>query len=333
VTCSVKTPPEAPVKAIKVLVNGRPVAVERGVNVLSSGSNTIKVNIPPSNSTITLLAQSEYGYSPEANLYLKYQAAAPPREFVAKPKLYVLAVGISQYQKADYKLDYAHQDADAFTAAIRQQQGEEGLYEKVVIKSFINAQAVKDSLLDGLEWIQQQTTQKDVAMIFFAGHGVNDNNGIFYMLPVGADVSRLRSTCLNFEELKQTVSNIVGKVVVFIDACHSGNVMGNRGRRGGGDINSIVNELSSTPNGAVTFTSSMGKEYSLEDAAWGHGAFTKALLEGLSGKASVPGQRKITVKSLDAYVSERVKELTKGKQHPTSVVPPNIPDFPIAVAQ
>ncbi|MGB3155141.1 MAG: caspase family protein, partial [Chitinophagaceae bacterium] len=161
---------------------------------------------------------------------------------------------------------------------------------------------------------------------------INDNNGVFYMLPVGADLERTRVTCLNFEELKQTVSSIAGKVVVFIDACHSGNVMGST-KRGGTDINSVVNELSSTENGAITFTSSTGKEFSLEDPAWGNGAFTKAVIEGLSGKAVINGKNKITVKSLDAYISERVKELTKGKQHPTSVTPTNVPDFPIAVTQ
>ncbi len=106
---------------------------------------------------------------------------------------------------------------------------------------------------------------------------------------------------MNFEELKQTVSSIAGKVVVFIDACHSGNVTG--GRRGvGGDINSLVNELSNTENGAITFTSSTGKEFSLEDPSWGNGAFTKALIEGLTGKAVITGKEKITIKSLDAYI-------------------------------
>ena len=199
----------------------------------------------------------------------------------------------------------------------------------MVIKTLINKDATKDGITDGLEWIQKQTGQKDLAMIFYAGHGVNDNNGIFYMLPVGADLARVRTTCLNFEELKQTVSNIAGKVVVFIDACHSGNVMGVR--RGESDINALVNELSSTENGAITFTSSTGKEFSLEDKSWGNGAFTKAVIEGLNGKAVINNKNKITVKSLDAYVSERVKELTKGNQHPTSVSPVNVPDFPIAV--
>jgi hypothetical protein len=42
---------------------------------------------------------------------------------------------------------------------------------------------------DGLEWIQLQVTQKDVAVLFFAGHGINDPNGMFYFLPADADLS------------------------------------------------------------------------------------------------------------------------------------------------
>jgi hypothetical protein len=34
---------------------------------------------------------------------------------------------------------------------------------------------------------------------------------------------------------------------------------------------------------------------------------------------------------LNVYISERVKELTKGQQHPTMISPQTVPDFPIAV--
>jgi WD40 repeat protein len=332
ITYSLKTPENAPVKNIKVLVNGRPVAIERGVKVMPTNDYSVSITVPPNDCTVTLMAENDNGISPEANLYLKYKAPQKSGdEFVVKPKLYVLAIGISGYQNADLKLNYAADDATSFASALKQLKG--GLYGDVIVKPLIDKDATKDNILDGLDWIQKQTSQKDVAMIFYAGHGINDNNGIFYMLPVGADVNRLRSTGLNFEELRQTVSNIAGKVLVFIDACHSGNAMGTTGRRGSTDINALVNELSSTQNGAITFTSSTGQEYSLEDASWKHGAFTMALLEGLAGKASIPGKNKITVKSLDAYVSERVKDLTGGRQHPTSVVPPNVPDFPIAAAE
>ncbi len=331
ISYEIKSPGDAPPKNLRVLVDGRPVATERGVKVTVAALQTITVTIPSQDCTITLLAENDNGTSPESNLFLKWvNPVVSTEDFVFKPKLYVLTIGVSDYNNPDFKLGLAAKDAGDFADAILKQKG--NLFSDVVIKKLTDKEATKDAMLDGLEWIQKQTGQKDVAMIFYAGHGINDPTGIFYMLPVGADMENIRRTCLNFEELKQTVSNISGKVVVFIDACHSGNVMGS-GRRGVADINAMVNELSSTQNGAITFTSSTGKEFSLEDPSWGNGAFTKAVIEGLNGMAAIPDKDKITVKSLDAFISERVKELTKGKQHPTSVTPPNVPDFPIAIKQ
>lgn len=103
------------------------------------------------------------------------------------------------------------------------------------------------------------------------------------------------------------------------------------GRRGLPDITGIVNELASAENGAVVFASSTGRQYSLEDPVWGNGAFTKALTEGLNGKAEYTGKGVITINMLDLYISERVKELTRGRQTPTTTKPKTIPDFPVAV--
>lgn len=329
---SLNIPEGTTVKSIKVLVDGRPVAVERDIKLNNTNIYSVNVKIPSSNSTVSMLAENENGIGPEANLFLRYSEIKKPKEEVLlKPKLYVLAVGISDYENPNYKLAYPAVDAQSFVNKVKEQKNL--LYQDVVVKLLVNKDATRENIQDAFQWIQDQVTQHDVAMLFFAGHGVNDNNGIFYMLPVGADIIRLRSTCLNFEELKQTVSNIPGKVLVFVDACHSGNVMGSGNTRGIEDINSVINDLSSTQNGAITFTSSTGKEYSIEDPKWEHGAFTLALLEGLSGGGAIQNTKRITVKSLDLYVTERVKELTKGKQHPTTVIPPNIPDFPIGLAK
>jgi hypothetical protein len=51
----------------------------------------------------------------------------------------------------------------------------------------------------------------------------------------------------------------------------------------------------------------------------------------LTGKADLSGRKTITIKSLDYYIATRVKELTGGKQTPTTIIPQSIPDFPIAV--
>ena len=328
ISYSINSPADAPAQKIKVLVNGRPVATERGVKVKSIGSQKIDIAIPGEDCTITLLAENDNGTSPEANLYIKWKAPEKSKEEnIIKPNLYILAIGISNYSNEKYKLGFAAKDASDFSSAILQQKGR--LYKDVIIKKLTEIDASKVNILDGLQWIQEKTTRKDLAMIFFAGHGINDNNGVYYMLPVDADIERLRATCINFEEIKQTQSTIEGKVIVFIDACHSGNIMG----AGGNYINGLINLLTSTVRGAgsITFTSSTGKEFSLEDQSWGNGAFTKALIEGINGAASVDEEKEITYTSLSLYISRRVKKITNDKQHPTLVPTPNTPDFTIAI--
>ena len=109
--------------------------------------------------------------------------------------------------------------------------------------------------------------------------------------------------------------------------------VGSHTRRGVADINAVVNEFTSAENGAVVFASSTGRQYALEDKAWNNGAFTKALVEGLGGGADYKGTGRITINMLDLYLSERVKELTKGQQTPTTTKPRTIPDFPIALVR
>ena len=134
------------------------------------------------------------------------------------------------------------------------------------------------------------------------------------------------------EDIKETVKTIPGKVLVFMDACHSGYLMTTTSRkRGGPNMTRIINELRDAENGAVVFSSSTGQQYSLEDARWNNGAFTKALVEGMNGAADLFGDGKITCKSLDNYITNRVKELTNGEQSPTTNFPPNVEDFPIGV--
>jgi hypothetical protein len=319
-----------PLTGLKILVDGRPVSADgAGKSVKESGD--ILVPIPSGDCEISVIAENRSAASEPATVRLRWKGAAVAKEeFQIKPKLYVLAVGISQYQDAELRLGLAAKDALDFSAAWTAQKGK--LYSGVEARVLADAQATKGNILDGLEWLQRQVTQKDIAVLFLAGHGINDPNGVFYFLPVDADLERLKRTGISQSDITSTVTMIAGKVLVFIDACHSGNLMGKTKRRGlVVSSGAVVNELASAENGAVVFSSSTGRQYSQEKPEWGNGAFTKGLIEGLSGKADYKGTGRITVNMLDLYVSERVKELTEGQQTPTTVKPPNVPDFPVAV--
>ena len=333
---SVRTPSGEPVTNVKILVDGRPVNLERQLERPTAGSTaSVTVTIPEKDAEIAVIAENRFAPSVPATIRVKWNgktAAVAADEFVIKPKLYVLAIGVSRYANSNYNLGFPAKDAQDFAAALLRQKG--GLYREVVVKTLTDANATRDNVVDALDWIRTQTTSKDVAMIFFAGHGVNDALNRYYFCPYNFSLDRQSSTGVGMNEIKTTVENIAGKVVLFVDSCHSGNVFGTAKARGDlTDINGFVNELSSAENGAIIFAASTGRQVSLEDAAWHNGAFTKALVEGLTGQAEIAGKGKVTVNSLDLYVSERVKELTKGQQTPTTAKPATVPDFPVALKQ
>jgi WD40 repeat protein len=327
---SLRAPSGEPITNIRAMVDGRPVAQDRGIRLVGKelgSARELRIRVPEQDCEISIIAENRYSASVPATVRIAWAGKAQQDEFVIKPKLYVLAVGVSKYEDQSIALGLPAKDAKDFAHAMALQKG--GLYRDVSEKVLTDEDATKDNILDGLDWIQHETTSKDVAMVFFAGHGVNDNGGVYYYLPVDANVNKLKRTGVIFADIKTTLSQLAGKTLFFIDTCHSGNVMG--GRRGINDITGVINELTSAENGAVVFASSTGNQYSLEDPAWGNGAFTKALVEGINGKADYMGKGKISINELDLYLSERVKELTKGRQTPTTTKPQTVPDFPVAV--
>ncbi|HEY5512441.1 MAG TPA: caspase family protein, partial [Geomonas sp.] len=236
-------------------------------------------------------------------------------------------VGVGAYPDKDLALDFAAKDAKDFAALMLRQKG--GLYGEATARILTDAGATREAVLDGLAWLRRAATDRDTAVVFLSGHGITEPNGTYYYLPVNGQPEKLAGTAVVFSEIRNTLMSLPGKAVLFVDTCHAGDVLG--GRNAASDVSSMVNELSSAENGVVVFASSTGGQSSLEDASWGNGAFTKALVEGVTGKADYTGRGRITVTSLDLWLSDRVAELTEGRQTPTTAKPRTIPDFPLAL--
>ena len=310
-------------RRVRVLLNGRPLSQQRGLQRQDGTQGHIQVNLPAHDVELSLIAENKHGASLPASISLRWQGDSGG--FKIRPKLYILSIGVSNYQDKSLKLNYAAKDAKDFADAMRQQN--HGLYRDVEVKLLQNPD--RDQLLDGLDWLERQATSKDVAMLFLAGHGVNDKKGDYYFLPVNANLDKLRRTAISYFDIKSTVSNLSSKTLVFIDSCHSGNVMGKFIRRGVPDITAVINDLTSAENGVVVFASSTGKQSSYEHVRWKNGAFTEALVEGINGKADYTQDGKITINQLDLYLSERVKTLTENRQTPVTTKPHTIADYPI----
>lgn len=333
---SVRTLADAPVTGYRVRVNGLPQSSARALKLSEAAANDlreIEVNIPEQDSEITLFAVNKNGVSSPATLRLTWdgtKTAPTAAEALFKPKLYILAVGVSKYKNPDFNLGLAAKDAKDFAAVFQKQKGK--LYGDVVVKLITDEKATRDEVVDGLDWLKQQVTARDVGIMFLAGHGMNDNTGSYYFLPHNADPDKLLRTGVAQNDIKVTLNSLAGKAMFFVDTCHSGNALGSSKTRAiNSSTDAIVNELASAENGVIVFSSSTGKQLSQENPIWGNGAFTKAVVEGLNGKADFTKNGKITHKGLDYYVTERVKELTKGQQSPVSISPSGVTDFPIAV--
>jgi WD40 repeat protein len=345
---SVDSPSGEAVTGIKILVNGRPVAQSRDIVLEQSPNDTkgtnrstaplargsdvreVQVAIPAEDSEVTIIALNRFSAGEPATIRVKWAGKKQKDEFVIMPKLYILAVGVAKYTNLppDKQLVYPAKDARDFAETMKKQKGK--LYRDVVATVLTDGTATRDNIADGLEWIQKETTSKDVAMIFLSGHGMNDSTGVYYFVPTNFDMQKVLRTGVPYSDVKKTVSNLAGKTLVFVDTCHSGNVMGGR-TKAISDPTGFVNELASAENGAVVFASATGKQVSWERPEWNNGAFTKALIEGLNGKADFTGKGKISINMIDLYLSERVKELTQGVQTPTTTKPQTIQDFPVAI--
>ena len=146
-----------------------------------------------------------------------------------------------------------------------------------------------------------------------------------------ANHQKLRRTAVKWSEIEETISDLPFKVVLLADTCHSGNING-QSELAKRDITGAVKSIMNTGSGTIIMTASTSSGYSYEKPEWGHGAFTKSFIEGLGQmQADFNNNGIVTIKEMDLFITERVKELTEGKQKPTTIIPDSIPDFAIGV--
>ena len=252
------------------------------------------------------------------------------------PNLWILAIGINDYaDKGINDLAYAANDAHGIVAAFETQKGR--LFREVhslILSDTSGTPPTRENIVDNLEFLGR-AGHRDVVVLFIAGHGINDPRGNFYFLPSDAGFGKngklKRSRAVSSDTLRE-VLDLPARKIVLADTCHSQGVGGGKRTRGVSN-DRLVKELQDA--NAVIFTSSRGNELSQEDDRWKHGAFTHALIKGLSGEADLfprdaPDGR-VTMKELDVYVSETVPQLTDGAQHPITNTPDGYVNFPVAM--
>jgi len=238
-------------------------------------------------------------------------------------QLHLLTIGISAYN-TDYaknlRLAYADRDAQDLASAIKSTQG--SLYSRLILQVLSNQNANKAGILRALKTMQEgmaKGTGNDLAVVHFSGHSALIDGKKLYLLPYEVDARDavgIKANGLSLDEFRGEVLELAnyGRVLVLLDACHSGATT-----MDGAPLTTDATALRTGLAAAnvTVLTSSSRHEVSREDPQWGHGAFTKVLLDALNDPAADPDRKGlINTSGLAHYVATHVSSLTNGKQTP-----------------
>ncbi len=303
---------DAPADYIHVFVNGKPVIKQQ----VEQDDNSLTLSVPlfSGANQLTMRAYNQYGLASEPKFVNVYSTVESK-----KPDLHIMAIGVSQYKKlsSDYQLTYAHSDAENFIK--RFQKASASVFENINYEYLYDKRAGLQSIIDSLGKFQSLIDKDDLVLMFFAGHGVkSDKSGEFYLLTHDSDPDDLSNTAINWDLLTQRIKDIKSRVIIFLDACHSGSIT----RQTTVPNNELAEKLFSREYGGVmVFSAAKGRQYAFESNTFGEGEglFSYGLSRALSQtgpEVDFNGNGILEFSELVSSVRQFVDQQSDGQQTP-----------------
>lgn len=210
----------------------------------------------------------------------------------ASAETYVVAVGIANYQDSRINLRLAENDAKAIAKIYKART-------KNVI-TITGKYATRATIIKALTDQFKRASAGDRIVFFFSGHGYAGGLCPYDIGPKFRNALSYEDIYAIFRQSKAT------QKVVIADACMSGGLREENSQHNGQHAKSDV----------VMFLSSRTNETSIENRKMRNGMFTAYLERGLRGGADTNRDKVVTAKEIFTFVSEGVKGLSKGRQHP-----------------
>ncbi len=283
---------------------------------------SLKVARRPGAREITAMAIDRNGLS---SLPMGREITPPPTG--SGRRLLAIAVGVDDYSDerlAD--LSFAASDAARFDHAI---DGGSALYSQIDTQLLTNSEATPDKVLGLIsEALSRSSADTDI-MLFFAGHGLQADDGRYFLALGGTDLDDVEHTALAWDAISKLIAGSRARITVFLDACHSG--LAGRGMFATND-GAVDDLLSAVPSGVSVFAASKGREQSLETARSGGGVFTAALASTLSenrARYDLDGDGILDASEAFRGIKQQVVEATGGAQTPWFARNEAIGDFPL----
>ena len=201
---------------------------------------------------------------------------------------WAFVVGVSKFAKPSINLKYPAKDAKDLSSYLIN----EANFAPDHVKLLVDEQATKERVLAELgdKWLPRLAHPNDLVLIFISTHGSPsqaDLEGLNYLVMHNTDPESLYATGLPLSDLAAAIKQRVhsNRVVLIIDACHSGAADTAKGLTRVGNIDSAA---LSQGTGQLIICSSMPNQVSWESKRYQNGVFTHQLIEALrAGKPTL----------------------------------------------
>jgi hypothetical protein len=233
------------------------------------------------------------------------------------PRAYVVSVGMNAYQNRAWDLQYAARDAEEMQAQLGAALRGSGRYREVVrvplistrdeksgelqrsvtkaqlrtVFALLAGQPVSEADKAGIENVEklQRAQPEDLLLISYAGHGMADAEGQFYLFPWDIGGGAVRAPIppqklISSEELSEWLRDVdAGEQLFILDACQSAASVQGKEFRPGPMGSRGLGQLA-YDKGMRLLAASQAEFGALEHDDLRHGVLTYALLEdGLAG--------------------------------------------------
>lgn len=177
---------------------------------------------------------------------------------------------------------------------------------------------LSSTVLVAIDEFFDQRKPDDLLVLYFSGHGVRDEFGTLYLAVKNTNRSRLRSTAIRSDYIREAMDQSRSRrQVVVVDCCNSGAFPQGTKAEFGGTMG-MVSALQGY--GRFVLTASDSTQFAWEGnriiGETQNSLFTHFLVKGLKGEADSDGDGRITVDELYDYAYEQISKLTP-KQIPT----------------
>ena len=322
-TVSVQVPPRYPLRDvldIRLYHNGKLTQSDAMVSGSVGQVTDFVVRLLPGRNTLEAIGVGPGGIEgPPAVARVEVIGDDPPRS-----KMQVLAIGIGDYVRPDWKLAYTRNDANAVVSALRERGS--GLYSDVSAATLLDSSAKALTIEEHIS--RKSESPHDVLVVFFAGHGYalrgEEGSWEWYLLPythawhTGSAITpdMIRQHGLSSRRLLRSLANTEAqRIFLILDSCRSGAVIDAVGSSAGRTLDDAVGQKTlrkvARVGGIHVLAASRADEDAFELLSVPHGALTYLVLEGIRGAADGNRNGKISVGEIIGYVTREMPLLSQ----------------------